>query len=134
MDNPGSSGVLPLWDAEFARAECPRRVWDKYTGPSYGYKKIAAPANNIVEYPVDDFWLNSSEDLARNNVKKYNDHWSKRGGQGLSSICVGGAKIIFCGWSKSWPYGQYRGCACFGSNGWSKNAEGKLLRNEGCAE
>ncbi|MGB8450841.1 MAG: discoidin domain-containing protein [Anaerocolumna sp.] len=95
MDNPGTSDTHPVWDAEYSRAEAPRRVWDKYSPPSFGYNNIADTANSISEYPVDDFKLNSSEDLARMNVKKYNDRWVKRGGQGLSSVMVGGAKIIF---------------------------------------
>jgi len=95
MDGMGTSATVPIWDAEYARGECPRRVWDKYSPPSYGYKNIADPSNNIVEFPVDDFLYNSCEDLALNNVKKYNDRWSLRGGQGLSSVMCGGAKIIF---------------------------------------
>ncbi|MCL2649757.1 MAG: discoidin domain-containing protein [Candidatus Azobacteroides sp.] len=97
MDGLGGSAVIPIWDAEYARAECPRRVWDKYTPPSFGYSNIVYPSttNVISEYPVDDFRLNSSEDLAMNNVKKYNDRWIRRGGLGLKSIMVGGAKIIF---------------------------------------
>ncbi len=95
MDNPGTSNSKPIWDDEYSRAECPRRVWDKYSPPSYGYRNIADPSNVIDEYPTDSFRFNSSEDLARMNVKKYNDRWSKRGGQGLSSITCGGAKIIF---------------------------------------
>ncbi len=96
MDGVGESGAIPLWDAEYARAECPRRVWDKYTPPYVGgYRTVADPSNNIVEYPTDDFKLNSSEDLAMNNVKKYYDRWSRRGGQGRPKIMVGGAKIMF---------------------------------------
>jgi len=96
MDGPGTSATIPIWDAEYARGECPRRVWDKYSPPSYGYRNIVdTVANTIVEYPVDDFKYNSSEDLARNNVKKYVDRWSRRGGQGLTSVMCGGAKIIF---------------------------------------
>jgi hypothetical protein len=96
MDGPGTSATIPIWDAEYARGECPRRVWDKFSPPSYGYKNIVdTVANVIVEFPTDDFKYNSCEDLALNNVKKYNDRWSKRGGQGLGSIMVGGAKIIF---------------------------------------
>ena len=95
MDGTGGSSTIPVWDAEYARAESPRRVWDKFSPPSFGYVNIADPANNIVEHPVNDFKMNSSEDLARNNIKKYYDRWIRRGGQGLSSIMVGGAKIIF---------------------------------------
>lgn len=95
MDGTGGSSTIPVWDAEYARAECPRRVWDKFSPPSFGYVNIADPANNIVEHPVNDFKMNSSEDLARNNIKKYYDRWIRRGGQGLNSIMVGGAKIIF---------------------------------------
>jgi len=95
MDGLGTSAIVPIWDAEYARGECPRRVWDKYSPPSYGYKNIADTSNTIVEFPVDNFLYNSCEDLALNNVKKYNDRWSKRGGIGLSSIMCGGAKIIF---------------------------------------
>ena len=95
MDNPGTSNTHPLWDAEYSREESPRRVWDKYSGPSFGYNNIADPANTIVEYPTSGFLYNSSEDLARINIKKYYDRWSKRGGQGLPNIMVGGAKIIF---------------------------------------
>lgn len=95
MDGVGGWATIPIWDAEYARAECPRRVWDKYSPPSYGYKNIADPENAIVEYPENDFKMNSSEDLALNNVKKYYDRWSRRGGQGLKEIMVGGAKIIF---------------------------------------
>lgn len=95
MDGIGGSSTIPVWDAEYARAECPRRVWDKYSPPSFGYANIADPANNIVEHPVNDFKMNSSEDLARNNIKKYYDRWIRRGGQGLNAVMVGGAKIIF---------------------------------------
>lgn len=95
MDGVGGSSTIPVWDAEYARAESPRRVWDKYSPPSFGYKNIADPINKIVEYPENDFRLNSSEDLALNNVRKYYDRWSRRGGQGLKEIMVGGAKIIF---------------------------------------
>jgi len=95
MDGLGTSTTVPVWDAEYARGECPRRVWDKYSPPGYGYKNIADTSNTIVEFPVDDFLYNSCEDLALNNVKKYNDRWSLRGGLGLSSIMCGGAKIIF---------------------------------------
>ncbi len=31
MDNAGNSDKTPTWDAEYARAEGPRRVWDDYT-------------------------------------------------------------------------------------------------------
>jgi beta-galactosidase len=103
MDNPGSSNTKPMWDDEYSRGECPRRVWDKYTPPSYGYRNIADPSNVIDEYPTDSFKFNSSEDLARMNVKKYNDRWSKRGGQGLTSISCGGAKII---WGDSMSHGR----------------------------
>ena len=95
MDVVATSNTHPTWDAEYAREESPRRVWDKYSPPSFGYNHIADPANTIVEYPTSGFLYNSSEDLARINVKKYYDRWSRRGGQGLSSIMVGGAKIIF---------------------------------------
>ena len=96
MDGLGGSATIPVWDAEFARGESPRRVWDKYSPPSFGYRNIVdTTKNKIVEYPTDDFLFNSSEDLARNNVKKYNDRWIRRGGQGLTSIMCGGAKIIF---------------------------------------
>ena len=96
MDGLGGSSTIPVWDAEYARGESPRRVWDKYSPPSFGYKNIVdTTKNKIVEYPTDDFLFNSTEDLARNNVKKYNDRWIKRGGQGLTSIMCGGAKIIF---------------------------------------
>ncbi len=97
MDGVGGSSAIPIWDAEYARAESPRRVWDKYSPPNFGYKNIAYPSDNytIVEYPENDFRLNSSEDLAMNNVRKYYDRWSRRGGQGLKEIMVGGAKIIF---------------------------------------
>src|SRR5258706_11550 len=95
MDNASSSNTHPMWDAEYARQESPRRVWDKYSPPSMGYNNIAAPGNAIVEYPTSGFLYNSSEDLARANILKYYDRWSRRGGQGLSGIMVGGAKIIF---------------------------------------
>ncbi|MCL2649758.1 MAG: discoidin domain-containing protein [Candidatus Azobacteroides sp.] len=97
MDGTTASAVIPIWDAEYARGEAPRRVWDKYTPPSFGYSNIVFPSttNTLVEYPANDFRFNSTEDLAMNNVRKYYDHWIRRGGQGLSSIMVGGAKIIF---------------------------------------
>lgn len=96
MDGLGTSSTIPVWDAEYARGESPRRVWDKYSPPSFGYKNIVDTTTNvIVEFPIDDFKYNSCEDLALNNVKKYNDRWSKRGGLGLGSIMCGGAKIIF---------------------------------------
>ena len=96
MDGIGGSGTIPVWDAEYARGEAPRRVWDKYSPPSFGYKNIVDTLKNtIVEFPTDNFLYNSSEDLARNNVKKFNDRWTRRGGQGLTSIMCGGAKIIF---------------------------------------
>lgn len=95
MDNPATSNSHPLWDAEYSREESPRRVWDKYSPPSFGYNNIADPANTLVEYPMSGFLYNSSEDLARINIKKYYDRWSRRGGQGLANIMVGGAKIIF---------------------------------------
>ena len=64
--------------------------------PSYGYRNIVEfqQCNRSIILP-ESFKLNSSEDLALMNVKKYNDRWSKRGGQGLSRHLVGGAKIIF---------------------------------------
>jgi len=31
MDGAGVQPANPLWDAEYARGECPRRVWDEYT-------------------------------------------------------------------------------------------------------
>jgi len=31
MDGTGSQLYTPLWDAEYARGESPRRVWDNYT-------------------------------------------------------------------------------------------------------
>ncbi len=31
MDGASSQAANPLWDAEYARGECPRRVWDEYT-------------------------------------------------------------------------------------------------------
>ncbi len=99
MDGTTASALIPVWDAEYARGEAPRRVWDKYSPPSYGYNNIAYLGPDItyslVEYPDNDFRFNSSEDLAMNNVKKYYDRWSRRGGQGLAKIMVGGAKIIF---------------------------------------
>lgn len=95
MDNPNASATHPLWDAEWARAESPRRIWDKFTPPAFGYVNVANTANVITEYPNLSFKLNSTEDLARDNVKRYNDRWSLRGGQGLAKVMVGGAKIIF---------------------------------------
>ena len=95
MDGMGTSTTVPIWDAEYARGESPRRVWDKYSPPSFGYKNIADTSNVIVEYPVDDFRYNSCEDLALNNVWKYNQRWILRGGLGLSSVMCGGSKIIF---------------------------------------
>ena len=99
MDGTTASSLIPIWDAEYARGEAPRRVWDKYSPPSFGYNNIAYLGPDItyslVEYPENDFRFNSSEDLAMNNVRKYYDRWSRRGGQGLAKIMVGGAKIIF---------------------------------------
>jgi beta-galactosidase len=119
MDGSFRSATMPAWDAEFARAESPRRVWDKYTPvlnqqgePTLGgYLKIASSAHvkataagtgdGIYEYPVDAFRLNSSEDLALNNILKYYDRYklsafvlpvADRLDKGVT---VGGAKIIF---------------------------------------
>jgi beta-galactosidase len=115
MDTPRSSKEMPSWDAEYARAECPRRVWDKYTpflneeGKFVvgGLIKVATPehanggGNGIFEYPVDQFRLNSSEDLALNNTRKYWDRYKTSAiVQGPSAsvskgVMAGGAKIFF---------------------------------------
>ncbi len=119
MDGIFRTPLMPAWDAEYARAESPRRVWDKYTpfrGPDGnfvvgGYLKAASPVHikataagdgdGIYEYPQDAFRLNSSEDLALNNLHKYWDRYklsafvlppAERAAKGVT---VGGAKIIF---------------------------------------
>jgi beta-galactosidase len=101
MDVPATSAKVPVWDAEYTRQECPRRAWDKYSPPSswtggqaawQGYKSIAN-GNAISEYPADGFLVNSSEDLARVNIKDLYNRWSKRTGK--PDVMVGGAKIIF---------------------------------------
>jgi beta-galactosidase len=87
MDGDGQSTTVPVWSAEYAREEAPRRVWDKYT-PAYdptsmafvtgGYVNIASPyyrsaancpggletmaGNCIAEYPLLDYRMNSMED------------------------------------------------------------------------
>ncbi len=119
MDGIFRTTQIPAWDAEYARAESPRRVWDKYT-PTVdqdgkdvlgGYLKIAADVHvkataagtgdGIYEYPQDAFRLNSSEDLALNNLLKYWDRYSLSvfveplADRLAKGITVGGAKIIF---------------------------------------
>ncbi|MEI6491930.1 MAG: sugar-binding domain-containing protein [Verrucomicrobiota bacterium] len=119
MDGPHSSTLMPEWDAEYARAESPRRIWDKYTpfldysGKQVvgGYIKVATPihieataaklGDGIYEYPEDAFRLNSSEDLALNNLRKYWDRYKLSAfvlpeeERLTKGVCVGGAKIIF---------------------------------------
>lgn len=119
MDGIFRTTAIPAWDAEFARAESPRRVWDKYTpvldpgGKPVlgGYLKVASPVHvqataagggdGIYEYPQDAFRLNSSEDLALNNLLKYWDRYklsafvASPAERTAKGITVGGAKIIF---------------------------------------
>ena len=108
MDVPANSALMPSWDAEYARAEAPRRVWDKFTPvpdrkgePTLGGYSKLAPGNQIVDYPVDDFRLNSSEDLALNNARKYWDRYKRsalvapEADRAKNGVMVGGAKIIY---------------------------------------
>jgi beta-galactosidase len=119
MDVPARTALMPYWDAEYARAEAPRRIWDKYTpfldyGGKFvtgGYLTVASPAHvaatkakggdGIYEYPQDAFRLNSSEDLALNNLMKYWDRYKTSAfvapaqDRLTRGIMVGGAKIIF---------------------------------------
>jgi beta-galactosidase len=99
MDITQTSAKVPVWDAEYNRKECPRRVWDKYSPPSSytggayaGYKSIGGGG---ADYPTDTFIYNTSEDFARYNILDYNKRWSARGGLGKPDVIVGGAKIIF---------------------------------------
>jgi hypothetical protein len=108
MDVPANSPVMPSWDAEYARAEAPRRVWDKYTPVLTksgewvlgGYKAIAT-GNTVAQYPEDSFWMNSSEDLALNNARKYWDRYKRStivlgdAPRPKDGVMVGGAKIIY---------------------------------------
>jgi beta-galactosidase len=105
MDSAGDSPTHPLWASEYSRAESPRRIWDKYTPArdqfaaiidSGGY--MVMTTDDVQEYTEPNgtgFWANSMEDLARENLRKFNDNWERRAGIGRDSISVGGAKIIF---------------------------------------
>ncbi len=117
MDRPGTSAIMPCWDAEYARAECPRRIWDKitpflaYDGKTEvtggletvakGTQHAGGGPNGIHEYPDEDFRLNSSEDLALNLVFKYWQRYSESAfvapmaDRTSKGITVGGAKIFF---------------------------------------
>ena len=117
MDRPGTSSTMPSWDAEYARSECPRRIWDKitpflaYDGKTEvtgGLQTVAKGTqhegggpNGIHEYPDEDFRLNSSEDLALNLVFKYWERYklsafiAPLADRTSKGITVGGAKIFF---------------------------------------
>jgi beta-galactosidase len=125
MDGDGQSTTVPVWSAEYAREEAPRRVWDKYT-PAYdptsmtmvtgGYVNIASPyyrsdacpgpletmsGNCICQYPLLDYRINSMEDQALAIVF---DYWT---GYSLShfvlsqadatknGVQIGASKIFF---------------------------------------
>ncbi|HEY2512855.1 MAG TPA: beta galactosidase jelly roll domain-containing protein [Polyangiaceae bacterium] len=119
MDTVFTSSVMPSWDAEYARAEAPRRVWDKDTptldpngnfvtggylpiSSAYHQQQTAANgADGIYPYPGDVFRLNSTEDLALNNTLKFWYHYSRsafvvpQAQRASKGIMVGGSKIFF---------------------------------------
>jgi beta-galactosidase len=119
MDGIFRTTAIPAWDAEYARAESPRRIWDNYTpflapNGSFvtgGYIKVASRVHvestatgggdGIYEYPQDAFRLNNSEDLALNNILKYYDRYKLSAfvepvdERLTKGVTVGGAKIIF---------------------------------------
>jgi beta-galactosidase len=110
MDNIATAADRPLWSAEYARQEAPRRVWDAYSPmwnpktntivPSGGYTLISN-MGPIVSYPNCDFRLDSLEDLSLCFAWRYWEQYAlsnfvlpvaQRTTQG---IMVGGTKIIY---------------------------------------
>jgi beta-galactosidase len=110
MDNPAQAADRPLWSAEYARQESPRRVWDAYSPiynpktntiiPNGGYSAVAN-TGPVVSYPNCDFRLNSLEDLSLCFAWRYWQQYAlsnfvlpvaQRTTQG---IMIGGAKIIY---------------------------------------
>jgi beta-galactosidase len=111
MDAVATSAFVPLWAAEYSRPETPRRVWDAFSPvlktdgtivPSGGYKTVCAADQVALQKTYDPvnsadfgFFGNSMEDLALENTRRLYENWKLRGGQGLTKVMSGGAKIIF---------------------------------------
>jgi beta-galactosidase len=121
MDGTGQSPTMPLWSAEYARQESPRRIWDAYSPiwdpktqaviPGGGLIKVCdvrwgttletANGGGIAEYPLCDFRLNSSEDLSLCFAYRYWDGYAKSNfvldaaSRTSKGIQIGSAKIIF---------------------------------------
>jgi beta-galactosidase len=124
MDGTTTNALVPIWDAEYSREECGRRVWDKET-PVWdphtnayvtgGYLAVAsawhvsqsalegptASGNGIKEYPLCDFRQMSTESMALCNTWKYWLRYQRSAfvrdeATRLSQgIMVGGGKIFF---------------------------------------
>jgi beta-galactosidase len=121
MDGTGQAPDRPLWSAEYARQEAPRRVWDKYspvwdpntktivTGglikvcnhERWGTTLETTNGGGIAEYPLCDFRLNSLEDLSLCFAYRYWEGYAKSNfvlpvaDRTSKGIQIGGAKIIY---------------------------------------
>jgi beta-galactosidase len=131
MDGCDNSPYCPNWDAEYARGECPRRVWDEVTpvlNPrtgafvTGGYFNVASPyhqalgmdtgGDSIGHYTLDGYFrLNCSEQLVMENMAKYYGRYMRSAfvypmaQRPTNGVMVGGAKII---WSDSTTDGRMR--------------------------
>ncbi len=89
----------PIIEKEYARDEAPRRVWDMYSPPDYGYvnKQVYKDGETGVKLDGYDFWSCTQEDAAVSNIREYESYYINRVGHG-KSIYTGAAMMI---WSDS---------------------------------
>jgi beta-galactosidase len=122
MDGADNSPFVPVWDAEYARGECARRVWDEVTPTldydtstvvTGGYFAVASQYHRdiglnsgtgdfIGNYVLDGYFrLQSQEDLVLENLAKYWGRYMRSAfhypaaDRPTDGVMVGGAKIFF---------------------------------------
>ena len=121
MDGVDNSTLMPVWDAEYARGECSRRVWDEVTPTldydvnqfvTGGYFAVASEyhkslgldtgGDSIAHYTLEGYFrLQSSEDMVMENLAKYYSRYMRSaflypiGDRVTQGVMVGGAKILF---------------------------------------
>jgi beta-galactosidase len=122
MDGVDNSPFVPVWDAEYARGECSRRVWDDVTPTldydtntfvTGGYFAVASAYHQAIgldsgtgdfigHYVKQGYFrLQSSEDMVLENLAKYWGRYMRSAfvypaaDRSTDGVMVGGAKIIW---------------------------------------